>query len=151
MPFRLVPNSSATFLELNHFQKHLCESFLSDSVSTADQSNRKTKVASAHCEKSKQFGNHNNFCNYNICAIAIKFAITTVCVITMKHAITSNFANTHSTQGSSRTQSIGRSSLMLVPNFQLICDQHVSSIQPIASETCIYQQLCWARSCRLWL
>ena len=118
---------------------------------TFNQNNRKTRLHQLTVKKANNFVITMTFAIATFCAIAIEFVITTVVVITMKHAITSNVANTHSTQGSSRTQSIGRSSLMLVPNFQLICDQNVSSIQPIASETCIYQQLCWARSCRLWL
>ena len=118
---------------------------------TFNQNDRKTRLHQLTVKKANNLVITINFAIATFCAIAIKFVIATVCAITMKHAITSNFANTHSTQGSSRTQSIGRSSLMLVPNFQLICNLHVSSIQPMASETCIYQQLCWARSCCLWL
>ena len=110
----------------------------------------KQRLHQRNVKKANNFVITMTFAIATFCVITIKFVITTVCAITMKHAITSNFANTHSTQGSSRTQSIDRSSSMLVPNFQLICDPHVSSIQPIASETCIYQQLCWARSCCLW-
>jgi len=101
------------------------------------------------------------------CASSMNHVITTHCVITKSHmdniviikthvitqtcVVTSKFVNTHSTLGSSRTLSIGRSSLMQESNFQLMNDLHCSSIQPMASEMCIYQQLCLARSCQLWL
>ena len=111
----------------------------------------KQRLHQRNVKKANNFAITMTFVITTFCVTTIKFVITTVVVITMKHAITSNVANTHSTQGSSRTQSIGRSSSMLVPNFQWLFYQHVSSIQAIASETCIYQELCWARSCRLWL